>query len=179
MKKLFLLLNLILSTLLYAQKQKLDTVELKNLKINSSFFITEFSTLEKYIDPSETKGNVFLGKDLDYPFISAKQNNIIYLVRNKWLSFYYLESAPKLIYIQSVSPNKDVILRLKGLKLTRSLKVESLGKVYKKSYYEYKKSNNSDMKEKFFKIVIKKENRYGILKLCFINGKFNYLVVTK
>ncbi len=179
MRKLFVLLNLILSMLIYAQKQKLDTINFKDLKFNSTSFITEFSTIEKYADPKKTKANVFLGEEVNYPFLFIKKNDIVYLVRNNWLSYYYLESNPKLIYIQNVSPNKNASLTLKKLRLTKKLKIEDLGKVYKNSYSEYKRNNPTALNEKFFKIILKKEKSYGILEVCFINDKFNYLTVKK
>ncbi|KQM41836.1 hypothetical protein [Chryseobacterium sp. Leaf201] len=77
------------------------------------------------------------------------------------------------------SLNKKVSLILKKLRLTKKLKVENLSKVYKNSYSEYKKNNETALNEKFFKIVLKQKEKYGILEFCFINGKFSYLAISK
>ncbi len=179
MKKIALLLSLVFFVCVYSQTKKLDTVNFEDLKFNNNYFITKFSNIKKYINPVNTKSHARLGKMVQYPFTSFKKNENVYYIYNQWVYYFISESNPKWVYIQNVSLNKKVSLTLKKLRLTKKLKVENLSKLYKNSYSEYKKNNETSLNEKFFKIVLKQKEKYGILEFCFINGKFSYLAIMK
>lgn len=169
MIKQFTLLLILICISLKSQI-KYDTISFDKIKLNKNSLYTDFNYLKKFIDDKETNAKVYTGRDIQIPFLTFGNDEIVYTVFSNNLVFNYEEENPNKIYISYVKTNKNLSLQIKldknTISLNNKLALVTLKKYFKNSALAYGKNEES------FRLIIKKGDKYAYCDLVFRNKNF-------
>lgn len=171
MKKRILTLLFIVVCFLLKAQLKYDTISFDEIILNNHILYTKFNFFKKNINDKETNAKVYTGKDINIPFRTFANSDILYTVFSKKITFSYEENTPQDIFITYVNPNKYIKLKLKidsktVLCLDKKMDILILKKHFKNSYSTFIKT------KKDFRLVVKNGNQYAYCDLIFNNQFF-------